>query len=275
MTGETSYRLVEYKITENLSGYLWWERHFGLGSFKRGQCFIRGNILFIEFSDIAEDGFLKMEFIEQLNRLPKWRKTKYYCLNYKIYNCKTGNNPSLQEMTAPSHLSRMNRKPCRDRITDCISYRLGKYEIIEESNGQIRWNSHKRFNMSKTGNCSTAREILFIWPAESEKAGLSKNEFAQHLSLFPNWTKTAYYCDVYSLYYCENGRIVHDIEEIHAKTDSDDKKIKSSHERSKNTVDKSARFNQTDMIKISDPFEKGGGSLWTLFKSWYAKRSVK
>jgi hypothetical protein len=34
-------------------------------------------------------GFLKGEFIEHLNKLPKSEKTKHYCSSYSIYNCKT------------------------------------------------------------------------------------------------------------------------------------------------------------------------------------------
>jgi hypothetical protein len=43
----TTYKLAEYKITENEHGDLWWETHIGLGSLRIGKCFINGDILFI------------------------------------------------------------------------------------------------------------------------------------------------------------------------------------------------------------------------------------
>ena len=35
-------------------------------------------------------GLLKREFMERLNRLPEWEKSKYYCTRYTIHYCKTG-----------------------------------------------------------------------------------------------------------------------------------------------------------------------------------------
>ena len=93
----TAYRLGELKIMENEHGDLWWETHIGLGSLKSGKCFINGNILFIKPSDSTEPGFLKGEFLDQLNKLPKWEKTKYYCASYKIHECKFGSRKPIFE----------------------------------------------------------------------------------------------------------------------------------------------------------------------------------
>ena len=81
----TTYKLAEYKISENEHGDLLWETHIGLGSLRIGKCFINGDILFIRPSDSKGPGFLKGEFIDHLNKQPKWKKTKYYCASYKIY----------------------------------------------------------------------------------------------------------------------------------------------------------------------------------------------
>jgi hypothetical protein len=85
----TIYKLAEYKITENEHGDLWWETHIGLGSLRIGKCFINADILFIRPSDRKGPGFLKGEFLDHINKLPKWKKTKYYCASYKIYKCKS------------------------------------------------------------------------------------------------------------------------------------------------------------------------------------------
>jgi hypothetical protein len=93
----TTYKLAEYKITENEHGDLWWETHIGLGSLRIGKCFINGDILFIRPSDSKGPGFLKGEFIDHLNKQPKWKKTKYYCASYKIYKCKSVSKKPLFE----------------------------------------------------------------------------------------------------------------------------------------------------------------------------------
>jgi len=290
MTGSTSYRLNEYKITENLSGYLYWEIHSGFAFFKRGNCFIKGNILFIEFSDIEESGFLKMEFIEQLDKLPKWRKTKYYCSNYRIYNCKTGKIPPFQEMFSQTHASIADREVrtkehniIQSEITEDISYRLGRYKIIEKNNGQVWWESHRRLNISRAGRCFTAGDILFMMPAEIEKTGLVKKDFMQHLNQLSNWTKTDYYCDSYSLYYCENGRICRDIdltafqklsnlEQIEVREDLPDKKLKNNNAYSGDVIEVKTLFNQIDIAKFMSRCKKIGINILGLLKNWYVKR---
>lgn len=55
----TTYKLTEYKITENEHGDLWWETHIGLGSLRVGKCFINRDILFIRPRENKGPGFLK------------------------------------------------------------------------------------------------------------------------------------------------------------------------------------------------------------------------
>lgn len=99
MMQNTAYRLAEFKIIENTHGDLWWETHIGLGSLKTGKSFINGDILFLVPSDITGPGFLKGEFLDHLNKLPKWKKTKYYCASYKISECQSGSQIPLAEGT--------------------------------------------------------------------------------------------------------------------------------------------------------------------------------
>jgi hypothetical protein len=90
MARELSYKLGRYKITEAFGGGLWWESHHGVGSLKKGKCTIEGSILILGPSEIEEPGFLKREFVEHLDKLPNWDKTKYYCLSHSIHKCRTG-----------------------------------------------------------------------------------------------------------------------------------------------------------------------------------------
>jgi len=93
MTKDTSYRLGRYEIIKKENGEVGWEAHAGFGGLRAGRCFIEGEILLIGPYETEKLGFLKGEFIQHLNKLPKWEKTKYYCSSYTIYNCKTGRIP--------------------------------------------------------------------------------------------------------------------------------------------------------------------------------------
>jgi hypothetical protein len=90
MSKGTSYRLGRFEIIEKKNDEIWWETHAGFARFRSGKCFIVGDILFIGPYQTEEPGFLKGEFIEHLNKYPKWEKTKYYCSSYFIYSCITG-----------------------------------------------------------------------------------------------------------------------------------------------------------------------------------------
>jgi hypothetical protein len=99
MARELSYKLGRYKITEAFGGGLWWESHHGVGSLKKGKCTIEGSILILGPSEIEEPGFLKREFVEHLDKLPNWDKTKYYCLSHSIHKCRTEGKISLKNKT--------------------------------------------------------------------------------------------------------------------------------------------------------------------------------
>ena len=73
----TFYRLGEYKIIDSGTGALWWEAHAGLGALISGKCSIRGEILFIRPRGSEEPGFLANEFLNQLDRFPKWKRTRF------------------------------------------------------------------------------------------------------------------------------------------------------------------------------------------------------
>jgi hypothetical protein len=85
-----SYKLHRYEIIEKNNGQLFWKSHGGLRSFKKGRCHIKGSILFLESGEIELSNRMKKEFLQQLSRLPDWKRTKYFCTSYTIYYSKTG-----------------------------------------------------------------------------------------------------------------------------------------------------------------------------------------
>jgi hypothetical protein len=149
----TFYKLGEYKIVDGGSGALWWEAHAGVGAVVGGKCSIRGEILFIGPSESEEPGFLAKEFLDQLNRFPKWERTKFYCSNYKICECKSGRKLTEEEIavwpksqTQWADETRLSgtqfgtgNQEERSGSTEDVSYRLGKFEIIQKPSGQVWW----------------------------------------------------------------------------------------------------------------------------------------
>lgn len=215
MTLNTFYRLAEFKIIENENGNLWWETHSGLGSLKTGTCFIRGNILFIESSASEESGFLKGEFLDRLYQFPMWEKTEFFCTNYTIYNCNSGRKTTSAELMTPA-LNRTNgEEPKAQGVWDrkledaafqdadnSLSYKLGRYEIIEKDNGGIWWRKTTGFQGIMEGKCFISGDILFIGKPEKARTGYSKRSFMAQLQQRAKWKKTTYYSDNYGLFEC-------------------------------------------------------------------------
>ncbi len=90
MINSIYYRLAEYKIIESDDGHIWWEKHSGFCAVKMGRCFVNGSILFIEPGRTSEDnGFLKGEFLDQLDRLPNWKKPNITVQALTLLNAKS------------------------------------------------------------------------------------------------------------------------------------------------------------------------------------------
>ncbi|MBU4446069.1 hypothetical protein KJ656_13490 [bacterium] len=213
---------MEYQINDNDNGWLSWETHTDFCSLKSGNCFIRGDILFIEpyFSKVHGD--LKGDFLDLLYKLPKWKRTKYYCSSYRIYNCKPAGKPFLQvaqRSTGNRDDIDINKNSCFELSTnkrnnsrqldtaEDIIYKLDKYKIIAKNNGQVWWEAHSGMDIKKMGKCFIEGGILFFGPIKTEKTGFMKKEFMQHLVQLPDWKETKYYCPRHAIYCCETGRI--------------------------------------------------------------------
>ncbi len=136
---EKLYRLAQYCIIEQVSGEIRWEAHGGLGSLKRGKCFVEGNILFIGPCNAEEAGLLKREFLEKVHQLPEWDKTKYYCARYSIHECISGNRDG-QAVTIRAGKTegqqQMSSVAPRKRIVDDIITRTQSHTARFQDIGQ-------------------------------------------------------------------------------------------------------------------------------------------
>jgi len=199
------YRLAENKIIEGEDGHVWWETHAGFCAVKMGRCFVNGSILFIEPGHTSEEnGFLKGEFLDQLNRLPKWKKTKYYCTSFKIVKCEVDQN----RKPSPA-INQFFQSPNQGDV----SYRLGKFEIIEQMDGKLLWKSYSGRGTIKVGTSYVDGDILLFGRGEPEKTNIIKKDFLERLFLLPVWEKTKFLCHNYTLYSCETNEICFDMDE--------------------------------------------------------------
>jgi hypothetical protein len=217
---KTAYRLSDYKVIENNLGDLWWETHIGLGSLKSGKCFINGDILFIAPGDITGPGYLKGEFLDHLNKLPKWERTEFYCASYKIYKCQSVSRKPLFEKVKnrlqdevilrkneliQKEEPKTTQKSIKADKTAPVSYKLGRYEIIEINNGQLFWKSTGGSGSLKKGRCHIKGSILFLEAGETERSSLMRGEFRQLLNRLTDWERTQYFCPSYAIYYSNTG----------------------------------------------------------------------
>src|SRR5512143_3333705 len=85
-----AYKLKQYRIIQDENCLLWWEMHYGFGVQRQGMCFIHNDILIIGPCTREEIGYLKREFLDGLEKLPLWNKTKYYCFASELLDVASG-----------------------------------------------------------------------------------------------------------------------------------------------------------------------------------------
>jgi hypothetical protein len=188
MTSEIKYRLGEYIIIEHGGFLLTWESHIALGAQLSGRCFIIGNILVIGPKEHEEAGYLSLEFYEQLNKLPAWTKTSYYCFASGIRKVGTGQSV-MNDLIEHPYISEIKKEP--GNIKEHGSFRLGRYEITVDRNGLISWQTIGKLNRTISGKCVVESGILFIGPEEIElDNGQSRRDFFAGLKLLTQWDKT-------------------------------------------------------------------------------------
>ena len=191
MNEKKSYRLGEYLITEIDNVLISWERHAAVAEQLSGKCFIHGNVLIIGNCSHQETGYLIGEFIGQLEKLPVWNKTRYFCLASSLLD--TGTAQKLTNDFLEKHLSSVNTsstdlKPAV--ILESGTFRLGQYRITVSADGDVYWQTYEGLNKIAGGRCIIESALLFIGSREYEKEGQSKQEFLSKLAQLPQWDKT-------------------------------------------------------------------------------------
>jgi len=204
LINDIKYRLGDFIIIEHSGVLLTWVTHIALGAQRSGRCFIFGNILLIGSLDREEAGLLKLEFHEQLMKLPPWDKTRYYCFASSLR--KVGPEQSLARYLR-EHLTIDNIGTESVNINAPGTFRIERYKITVGENSIISWQTIGELNRTISGKCFIESGILFIGPKENElDEGQSRKIFFNELKLQPQWDKTFAWGPYGSLRICEESR---------------------------------------------------------------------
>ena len=230
---QKSYSLEEYKIIETGINELSWEAHFGLGALQKGKCFKKGNLLFIGPAENVDAGFLKGEFLDHIDKLPVWLKTRYYCKGCDVYHCKTGRRVTKNEMRWWMIDKPIHRCASTDERTSAIdsniicgvkkieaaAFRLQRYEIVIKPDGRVVWATHAGPNTVSMGNCRVLEDILFIDSVQIKQSVTNKRKFIGNLRELPLWDQTRYFTSKLSLIECKSGsRVLENVKTPHKKS---------------------------------------------------------
>ena len=189
------YRLNEYRISEFADGRLWWDTHSGFGSQIGGPCFVYGSILVIGTRCNEENGFLKLEFIGTLKKLPLWNRTRYYCFASTLLDVSSGRNISEDRLQQMVSLSSMTSTGSKTMIGDNLgAFRLGQYQITIAPDGVVSWKSCGGTNRIFGGPVLIESDILFMGPRKFDDPQQNKRKFLHSLRALPQWDRTTFWC---------------------------------------------------------------------------------
>jgi len=187
------YRLGEYRITEYENGLFQWETNIHFGVQRSGRCFILGNILIIGHWNREEIGYLKLEFFEQLQKLPAWNKTRYYCFASELLDVATGQ--SLTNDFLEKSLIGINSTALKSVLTlNPGMFRLGIYQITVTDNDEVLWQTYEGLFRIVGGRCVIESDVLFIGSKEYDEEDQNRRGFLNKLNQLPKWDKTMAWC---------------------------------------------------------------------------------
>ncbi len=184
-----SYRLGGYRITEYDNVLFLWEKHAALAEQYSGKCFIQGNVLIIGDCSHQETGYLIGEFLDKLQKLPEWNKTRYYCLVSSLLDVNTCH--SLTGDLLMQRLSSVNSADLRSNINPGPGiFSLGQYKITVTDDHEVCWQTYGGLGKISGGRCIIESALLFIGSKDYDKEGQSKQDFLDTLTQLSKWDKT-------------------------------------------------------------------------------------
>lgn len=201
MMDNTAYRLDNYRITCCENTLYWWESHLAMGMQRRGRCFVHKNLLVIGYDGRDEHGYLIGEFLEELQKLPEWDKTLFYCLAHELFHVTTGECPSDEilagELAAPDK-NTLKQSPDPAPGT----FRLSRYRLTITAASEISWQGYGEGGHLIAGPCFLESDLLCVDSQRTEEKGQGKQEFLASLDSLPQWEQTLFWCHAAALRPC-------------------------------------------------------------------------
>jgi len=183
------YRLDNYIITEHDRWLFTWEQHITLGTQRSGKCFMMNDILIIETLNREDDGYLILEYHDQLMKLPVWNKTYYYCFSSGLRDIKTGR--VLSPRFPWQQVSQTNARTESIRKLEPGVFRLDRYKIMVSENSEICWHKYMGLNKTESGQGNIVSGILFLTPKNNNYYEIhGKKEWFGYMESLPRWEKT-------------------------------------------------------------------------------------
>jgi len=96
-----AFRLERYEITRKKTGQTVWKAAPGPNTVSKGTCTVLEGILFFESAENTEFHLIGRQFAANLEQLPKWDQTEYYCPKSSLFDCKSWNNAQEERRTWP------------------------------------------------------------------------------------------------------------------------------------------------------------------------------
>ncbi|SPD73564.1 hypothetical protein PITCH_A190140 [uncultured Desulfobacterium sp.] len=145
--GELNFRLQKYQIILNADGHVLWKTYAGPSTGIGGTGIILEDILFIGSPQNEQSNFTKRQFLADLQKLPKWDQTRYFCPKLSLHECKAEDPGQIPGKWSPIEKS----------VTETISA-----ENIYKSEAEFQSNVLATLkHLAK--KCITYIGILILW----------------------------------------------------------------------------------------------------------------
>jgi len=130
-TGDVAFRLQRYEIIKKTNGQIVWKTPAGPNTVSGGTCIILEDVLFIGSRQNEQSNLIKRQFLANLQQLPKWDQTKYYCPKLSLYDCKTGNRVQEERKRWPGERRATETHDARKGYKNSTEFKLKKSDLSE------------------------------------------------------------------------------------------------------------------------------------------------
>jgi len=130
-TVDVAFRLQKYEIIEKTNNQFVWRTYAGPNTVSGGNCIILEDILFIGSWQNEQSTMSKRQFLQNIQKLPKWDQTKYFCPKLSLHESKTGNRVQEERKGWPGEIRATETQDVRQRYKKRTESKLKKTDLLE------------------------------------------------------------------------------------------------------------------------------------------------